>query len=80
MNEKALKKEIFKKLYTSKEVYLMAHKNIDLDAYASMVGFSLLAKKFRNDVYIVIDDDIGTAKRRALSETFGAENGGEESG
>ena len=70
MNEKALKKEIFKKLYTSKEVYLMAHKNIDLDAYASMVGFSLLAKKFRKDVYIVIDDEsIESATEQAIKET-----------
>ena len=57
MEINTLKKEIFKKIYLSKEVYLMAHRNIDLDAFASMAGFSLIVKKMRRPVYIVIDDD-----------------------
>lgn len=51
-----LKKVIIKELLLSKEVFLVAHNNIDLDAFASMAGFSLLAKKYRNKVYIIIDD------------------------
>ena len=53
---KMLKREVFKNIYKAKKIYLTAHSNIDLDAYASMVGFSLIAKKFRKEVYIVIDD------------------------
>lgn len=53
---KMLKREVFKNIYKAKKVYLMAHSNIDLDAYASMAGFSLIAKKFRKEVYIIIDD------------------------
>ena len=71
MELNTLKKEIFKKLYLSKEVYLMAHKGIDLDAFASMAGFSLIAKKFRKPVYIVIDDeDIETATTLAIESVL----------
>ena len=70
MELKTLKKEIIKRMYLSKEIYLMAHSNIDLDAYASMVGFSLIAKKFRKAVYIVIDDEkIESATSLALEST-----------
>lgn len=51
-----LNKTIIKELILSKEVFLVAHNNIDLDAFASMAGFSLLAKKYNNKVYIIIDD------------------------
>ena len=68
MEINTLKKEIFKKIYLSKEVYLMAHKNIDLDAFASMAGFSLIARKFKKPVYIIIDDkDIEAATKLAIS-------------
>ena len=53
---KELKKLIVRELILSKEVFLVAHNNIDLDAFASMAGFSLLAKKYRNKVYLIIDD------------------------
>ena len=51
-----LNKTIIKELILSREVFLVAHNNIDLDAFASMAGFSLLAKKYNNKVYIIIDD------------------------
>ena len=51
-----LNKLIIKELLLSKQVFLVAHNNIDLDAFASMAGFSLLAKKYKNKVYIIIDD------------------------
>lgn len=53
---KELNKVVIKELILSKEVFLVAHNNIDLDAFASMAGFSLLAKKYKNKVYIIIDD------------------------
>lgn len=51
-----LNKLVIKELILAKEVFLVAHNNIDLDAFASMAGFSLLAKKYNNKVYIIIDD------------------------
>ena len=41
---------------SGKEVFLTAHKEIDLDAFASMVGFSLISKKYKNKTYLIIDD------------------------
>ena len=56
MSIKELKKIITKELVFSKEVFLVGHNNIDLDAFASMAGFSLLAKRYKNKVYLIIDD------------------------
>lgn len=56
MSIKELKRLITKEMILSKEVFLVAHNNIDLDAFASMAGFSLIAKKYRNKVYIIIED------------------------
>lgn len=67
---KMLRKEVFKSIYRAKSVYLMAHSNIDLDAYASMVGFSLIAKKFRKEVHLIIDDkEIEKATKGAMELT-----------
>ncbi len=51
-----LVKLLLKELILSKEVFLVAHNNMDLDAYAAMVGFSLIAKKYNNKVYLISDD------------------------
>ena len=67
---KVLKREVFKSIYKAKTVFLMAHSNIDLDAYASMVGFSLIAKKIRKRVYIIIDDkELEKATKGAIELT-----------
>ena len=65
---KELKKLLTKELLLSKEVFLVGHNNIDLDAFASMAGFYLLAKKYKNKVYIIIDDkDIEPATKLAIN-------------
>lgn len=51
-----LVKLLLKELILSREVFLVAHNNMDLDAYAAMVGFSLIAKKYNNKVYLISDD------------------------
>lgn len=56
MNIKELRNLLIRELLLSREVFLVAHNNIDLDAFASMVGFSLIAKKYKNKVYVIIDD------------------------
>ena len=33
-----------------KNILIMAHKNIDLDAFASMAGLSLIIKKFESHI------------------------------
>ena len=47
MSIKELRKVLTKELILSKEIFLVGHNNIDLDAFASMAGFSLLAKKYK---------------------------------
>ena len=47
----------------------MAHNNIDLDAFASMAGFSLISRKFRNKTYLIIDDkEIEPATKNAIEK------------
>lgn len=57
MGLKELKKHISREMFLSREVFITAHRNIDLDAFASMAGLSLIARKYMNKVYIIIDDD-----------------------
>lgn len=67
MSLKELKKLITKELLLSKEVFLVAHNNLDLDAFASMAGFSLISKKFKNKTYIIINDkEIEPATKQAI--------------
>ncbi len=56
MSLKELKKQITKEMFLSKEVFIVAHQDIDLDAFASMAGFTLIAKKYKTKAYIIIDD------------------------
>ena len=66
---KELKRILTKELLLSKEIFLVAHNNIDLDAFASMAGFSLLAKKYKNKTYIIINDkEIEPATKLAIEK------------
>ena len=49
-------KTIKKKIGKSKKIFLMAHKNLDLDAISSCIAMSYLLKKINKNSYIVIDD------------------------
>lgn len=49
-------KTIKKMISKSKKVFLMAHKNLDLDAISSCVAMSHLLKKIHKENYIIIDD------------------------
>ena len=69
MSIKELRKVLTKELILSKEIFLVGHNNIDLDAFASMAGFSLLAKKYKNKVYLIINDkNIENATKIAMSK------------
>lgn len=69
MGLKELKKTLTKELILSKDIFIVAHNNIDLDAFSSMAGFSLLVKKYRKKAYLIIDDkDIEGATKQAMSK------------
>jgi len=53
----------------SKEVFLSGHSNIDLDAFASMAGFSLISNKFKKKTYLIISDkEIEKATKQAIEK------------
>ncbi len=51
------KKKFNKAIRHAKTIFLMGHKDLDLDALGSCVGLSLLLKKKNKDCYIIIDDE-----------------------
>ena len=40
----------------SKKIFLMGHKDLDLDAFGSSIGLYLIAKKYHKECFIIIDD------------------------
>ncbi len=65
-------KRIFKK---KTNVFLMAHKHLDLDALGSCVGFYEILKNQRKSCYIIIDDKIHeTGVAKVLQELEGVVN------
>lgn len=50
------RKKITKSVKKSKNVFLMAHKNLDLDALGSSIGMYMLLKRKKKNCYIIIDD------------------------
>ena len=47
MDFKSLKKILVKELFLSKNVFILGHNNMDMDAFASVLGFSLICKKYK---------------------------------
>ena len=45
-----------KAINKAKTVFIMAHRDLDLDALGSSIGMYLLLKGKRKDCYIVVDD------------------------
>ena len=41
----------------ARKIFLMAHKNLDLDALGSCIGAYLILKKKKKNCYIIIDDE-----------------------
>ena len=50
------RRELNKRIKRAKVIFLMAHKDLDLDALGSCVGLSLILKQRKKDCYIIIDD------------------------
>lgn len=59
MGEKYMKleKEIKKIIKRSKNIFVIAHKNLDLDALGACVGITSIATHFNKPSYIIIDDE-----------------------
>ena len=47
-----------KAVKNAKNIFLMAHKDLDLDALGSSIGMYMILKKKRKKIYIIIDDKI----------------------
>lgn len=58
MGEKYMKmeKEIKKIIKKSKNIFIVGHKNLDLDALGACVGIATMANHFHKESYIIIDD------------------------
>lgn len=52
------KRKITNMIRKAKTIFLMAHKDLDLDALGSSIGMSMLLKQKRKDCYLIIDDKI----------------------
>ena len=50
------RKKLNKLLFGKKNVFLMAHKDLDLDALGSGIGMYMILKKRRKKCYIIIED------------------------
>lgn len=60
-----IEKEIKRVIKKSKNIFVIAHKNLDLDALGACVGISSIANYFNKPNYIIIDDEkheLGVAK------------------
>lgn len=50
------RRQLNKRIRRAKVIFLMAHKDLDLDALGSCVGLSLILKQRKKKCYIIIDD------------------------
>lgn len=50
------RKKLVKHIKKAKNIFIMAHKNLDLDALGSSIGMYILLKKKKKDCYLIIDD------------------------
>ncbi len=50
------RKKVMKQVKKAKNIFLMGHRDLDLDAIGSCIGMSMLLKTKRKKCYIIIDD------------------------
>lgn len=50
------RKQLNKMIHSAKKIFLMAHKDLDLDALGSSIGLYTILKKQKKDCYLIIDD------------------------
>ena len=68
-------KQLIKLLKSSKNVFIMGHKNLDLDAICSSVGIYFLLEKLKKNCYLVVDEDTpDSSVLKVLNEIEGEYN------
>ena len=50
------RKKFNRAIKNAKTIFLMAHKNLDLDALGSSIGLNVILKKRKKQCYLIIDD------------------------
>ena len=50
------RRKLNKAIRNAKTIFLMAHRNLDLDALGSQIGMNMILKRKKKKVYIIIDD------------------------
>lgn len=50
------RRKLTKAIKKAKNIFLMAHKNLDLDALGSSVGMNMILKRKKKNCYLIIDD------------------------
>ena len=51
-------KEIKRKIKKHNTIFIVGHKNLDLDAIGSSLGVYSIVKNFHKNAYIIVDDEI----------------------
>ena len=70
-----IEKKIKKIIKKSDNIFVMGHKNLDLDAIGSCVGITSICNHFNKDSYIVIDDEVNElGVEKILSEIKNTKN------
>ena len=64
---KQFKIKLQEKVENSNQIFIVTHKHADLDAIASAIGISLIAKKLKRKSYIIIDDKVENSNSEVLS-------------
>ena len=52
------RKKLNKKIRSAKTIFLMAHKDLDLDALGSSIGIYMILKRKRKKCFLIIDDKV----------------------
>ena len=60
------RRKLNKAIWNAKTVFLMAHKNLDLDALGSQIGMNMILKRKKKKCYIIIDDN---GSRKSIKRT-----------
>ena len=72
MGIKKEKRKLMSHIKKAKNIFLMAHKNLDLDALGSTIGLYVILKKKRKNCYIIIDEkDHEEGVEKVLKELTG---------
>lgn len=71
VKSRTLTQSLIAHIKSNKTILIMGHKFLDMDAIGACLGIYALAKKLREDTFIIYDEkSVETKAKRAVSETF----------